>query len=338
MQTLAILLSGFSVFSALLLMLTHFRCEHYKGNTLAQGMGIILLLTLAALQLAHFAWLQGDADLIHTPYYQVMLFTVAPAFYLFSKPLLQAETTLNPYQILHLLPVLIAPLLPFRLALPLAFAIGAGYLLWLGWHVYALRAQRSRFRLELLILGAVFALALLVMLLGLGLPLLPEQLFFSLYASAIGGAFLLVGMALGLTPQLPTDVAEAARETYAVSTLANVDVEAMLIRLGNLMDQEQVFQEADMDLPTLAERMALSPHQLSELINTRIGKGFSRYIREYRVEAAEDLLLDRPSMPVLSVGLEVGFTSQSNFYEAFREMTGMTPGQYRKIHQLAAAE
>jgi AraC-like DNA-binding protein len=33
---------------------------------------------------------------------------------------------------------------------------------------------------------------------------------------------------------------------------------------------------------------------------------------------------------VLSIGLCVGFTSQSNFYEAFREIEGSTPGQYRK--------
>ena len=102
------------------------------------------------------------------------------------------------------------------------------------------------------------------------------------------------------------------------------------------MDQEQVYQNPDLDLALLAERMKLSPHQLSELINTRIGKGFSRYIREYRVEAAEDLLLDKPSMPVLSVGLEVGFSSQSNFYDAFRELSGMTPGQFRKVHQVLA--
>lgn len=316
--------------------LTHFRYDNYKGQPLAQSMGVLLLLALTGLQLAHVGWLLSENDAIHTPYYQVLLFAVAPAFYLFSNPLLQAETSPNPHQLWHLLPVLAAPLLPFQLALPLAFAIGAGYLAWLAYHIHALRAQRSRFRLELVILGTVFMIAVGVLLMGISLPLLSEKLFFTLYTSAIGVAFVLVSIVLNRAPQLSTDVTEAARETYAVSTLANVDCDAMLVRLGNLMDQEQVFQEPAMDLPTLAERMKLSPHQLSELINTRLGKGFSRYIREYRVEAAEDLLLDRPSMPVLSVGMEVGFTSQSNFYEAFREITGMTPGQYRKVHKVGA--
>jgi AraC-like DNA-binding protein len=338
MHTLAILLTGFSLFSAFLVIVAHFRCDNYKGQLLAQVMGILLLLVLAGLQAAHFAYLQYSSPFIHSPAYQVLLFAVAPTFYLFSSPLLYAQTANSSRQLLHVLPLLVAPFLPFSLALPLAFAIGAGYLLWLARSVYALREQRTQFQWELWILGGIFALAICVLTMGISLPLVSEPLFFSLYASAIGMAFLLVNLALWHTPHLSTDVVEAANATYAVSTLGNVDCEAMLTRLANLMDQEQAYQLTELDLSLLAERMELSPHQLSELINTRLGKGFSRYIREYRVEAAEDLLLDKPSMPVLTVGMEVGFSSQSNFYDAFREMTGMSPGQYRKINKPKMAQ
>ena len=67
-------------------------------------------------------------------------------------------------------------------------------------------------------------------------------------------------------------------------------------------------------------------------MNGRLGKGFSRYLREQRIGAAKAMLLDEPSASVLAVGLSVGFTSQSNFYEAFREIEGTTPGQYRKLN------
>lgn len=338
MHTLATLLIGYSIFSALSIGVIHFRCENYKGQLFAQAMGIILLLILTGLQLSHFYALQYGLGSLHNPHYQVMLFAVAPAFYLFSKPLLQAQNERTLPQLLHLAPVLAAPFLPFQLALPLAFAIGAGYLLWLARSIYALRAQRSRFRLELGILGTVFITALVVMLLGLGLPLLTESTFFTLYASAIGVAFLLVNITLGMAPQLSTDVSEAARETYAVSTLSNIDCDMMLAEVEGLMQERELFRDPDLDLPGLAEQIGLSSHQLSELINTRLGKGFSRYVREFRVEAAEDMLREEPSASVLSVGLSVGFTSQSNFYQAFREITGMTPGQFRRINQQHAPD
>ena len=97
------------------------------------------------------------------------------------------------------------------------------------------------------------------------------------------------------------------------------------------MQQETVYTQSDLDLPGLAKAVGLSSHQLSELINSRLGKNFSRYLREHRVEAAQKMLLNEPSASVLSVGLSVGFTSQSNFYDAFREITGMTPGKFRSL-------
>ncbi len=68
----------------------------------------------------------------------------------------------------------------------------------------------------------------------------------------------------------------------------------------------------------------------SELINTRFGHGFSRYVREQRVAEARRLLAEDDRSSVLSIGMSVGFRSQSNFYAAFREITGETPGGYRK--------
>lgn len=338
MHALSTLLIGFSIFSALSIALTHFRCENYKGQVFAQVMGMMLLASLTGLQLIHFAYLQYDSELIHSAYYHALLIMVAPVFYLFSKPILQAYSDYRPVQLLHFLPVLAAPFLAHAVALPLSFALGAGYLLWLAWGIYALRDQRSRFRMELAILGMVFAIAVIVMLLGLSLPLLSETLFFTLYASAIGSAFLLVSVVLNLAPQLSTDVTEAARETYAITALGSVDCDAALEKLRQLLEHERLYQQAELDLPMLANKLELSTHQLSELINTRLGKGFSRYIREYRVGAAKEMLLSEPSASVLSVGLSVGFTSQSNFYDAFREVVGMTPGRFRKLRTQSPPE
>ena len=48
----------------------------------------------------------------------------------------------------------------------------------------------------------------------------------------------------------------------------------------------------------MAELLGLSNHQLSELVNVKLGKGFSRYVREFRIDAAKAMLLDEPvNMP-----------------------------------------
>ena len=48
------------------------------------------------------------------------------------------------------------------------------------------------------------------------------------------------------------------------------------------------------------------------------------------MEEARKMLVNEPKASVLSVGMSVGFTTQSNFYAAFKEIAGIAPGQYRK--------
>ena len=337
MTSLALLLIGFSLFSAVVLALSHFRPANYVSQPGARAMGLLLLAALTGLQITHFAWLHLDLPWIDSMAYRILLFSVAPAFFMFSEPLLTPAAD-QPKPLLmccHLAPALIAPWLPAAIALPLAFVIGALYLLWLTRRIYQLRAERSQYHQEIILLGLVFLIAVVVAALGLFKHVLAEKYFFSLYATAIGLAFLLVQIALGLRPQLVTQISEtahASQTSYSNSTLGNVDCNAALARLNTLMTIEHLYADQELSLASLAQRLELSSHQLSELINAQLGKSFSRYLREQRSAAAKHMLCAEPSASVLSVGLSVGFSSQSNFYEAFREIEGMTPGQYRKLH------
>ncbi|MDH5544450.1 MAG: helix-turn-helix domain-containing protein [Gammaproteobacteria bacterium] len=334
MHSLATLITGYSIFAALVIGLTHFRSENYFENRLSQLTGIALVSVLGLIQLLHAGLLLGVADLIHSLIYLGLLFCVAPLFYLFSMPLLHAKSGAGRFAFMHFLPIFLAFLVDPELALPLAFAFGSGYLVWLIKSIYGLRMQRSRFRIEITILGMVILVAFGVVTLVLTLPKSNEQLFYELYAIAIGLGFLLTSILLHLKPSLASDVAEVARETYAVSTLGQVDCGRALSRLETLMQTEQVYTSPELKLEQLAQQLDLSGHQLSELINTRLGKNFSRYLREVRVEAAKAMLTNEPSASVLSVALSVGFATQSNFYDAFNEICGMTPGKYRKIKKI----
>ena len=334
MTSLALLFIGFSVLSAPLLALTHFRDSNYSGQSGARIMGMVLVFSLAGLQLAHWGWLYLDLPWIMALPYRVLLFTVAPAFWGFSQPLLRPDhpTASRQKFVLHIVPITIAPWVTEELALPLAFVVGAGYLLVLTRDVYRLRGQRDQYTREILILGSIFVIALAVAGLGVFQAQLPEKLFFILYAVAIGLAFLLVQIALGLRPHLSEEVTDLVKAAYANSTLTRIDRDAAIERLISLMAAERIYEDPDLSLSSLAQRIELTGHQLSELINANLGKSFSRYLREQRVVAAKAMLCAEPSASVLSVGLSVGFTAQSNFYEAFREIEGMTPGQYRKLH------
>ena len=49
----------------------------------------------------------------------------------------------------------------------------------------------------------------------------------------------------------------------------------------------------------------------------------------YRIEYAKKLLTDNPSCSISKVAMESGFSAINTFNLSFKELTGMTPSEYR---------
>ena len=241
-QNITLLLTGFSIISAVLLAVTHFNCRKYKGKILPRLAGFTLLISLATIQLSHFKFLQGDTDWVNSNAYLLFLFIIAPAFYFFSRDLLKVENSYHPLLALHALPLIITFLLPRNYTLIIIFMIGTGYVLWLIKIVYQLREQRKRFKLELLALAAMSLVAFLVLLLGVALPIISNSFFYTSYAFLIGLAFIIAIYTLLSFPQISQDVSEAAQASYASSTLKNIDNEALALKLKQYMEVEKIYE------------------------------------------------------------------------------------------------
>ncbi|MCX7098857.1 MAG: helix-turn-helix domain-containing protein [Methylococcales bacterium] len=331
MPTVALLSIGFSLGAALLLIAGNLP-QQLPHRCLAKAAGFLLILALAGLQVLHLHFLLNQFDVFHARLYGLLLYAVAPSFYFYSRQLLVVDSHYQRRDGVHLAPLLISFVLPYDVALPGAFLLGAAYLTWLANVVYRLRAQRQRFQLELLALATLFVIAIAVLLLGFIGPLVDQGHFIQTYSILIGLAFFAVTLTLLRFPSITADVSEAVQAAYAESTLKNIDKAVVLAKLDDLMEHDKLYTLETLNLTLLAEQLGITAHQLSELINTQFQQGFSRYIREHRIAAAKKLLLAEPNASVLSIGLSVGFNSQSNFYAAFRDIADMTPGQYRKNH------
>lgn len=325
------LLIGFSVVSAAILL---FAYVFFLKDMQKTAIGIIactaLLAAITGLQLEHLRFLQTGFDLFGSTLYVVLLLATPVAFYFFSKELLLPESSRSVFELVHMLPLSLGFALPANLVVPVALTIGAGYSIWFARIVYGMRRHVSRFRFEMFFFGFFALLAVLVLVLGVSAPHIDSSVFYIAYANLAGISLVLIVAALIIFPELLSDISDAAKLTYATSTLNGVDIDDKLKKLDHLMNDDKLFQNENLNLALLAEAMELSSHQLSELINTQFGYGFSLYIRERRVAEAKRLLREDTRSSVLSISLMTGFRSQSNFYTAFREITGEAPGTFRK--------
>jgi len=331
MSIVSIAAAGFSIVIAALLFVVYLWLIDLPNKSTYSILSCVALLgALTALQSAHLLYFIGGPEPLTLTYYRVALFIATPAFYFFARWAILPSEPVRPLMLLHLAPIALLLVPRQEIALPILFMFGAGYSLWLGNVVYGLRAQRKQFRFELFYFGVISLIALSVLVLGFSIPYIDHDYFYRFYCISTGVAYVIIVAALIANPELLADLAEAARVRYGASTLREVDVEVCLNKLDALMTNSKVYQNENLSLSSLAADLGLSGHQLSELVNTRLGMGFSRYMRERRVAAAKALLVSAPSQSILSIGMDTGFRSQSSFYAAFKEVTGQSPGDYRK--------
>lgn len=128
---------------------------------------------------------------------------------------------------------------------------------------------------------------------------------------------------------------EIDRVKQSSSKIRSLDIDAVIHRLTYIMEQEKAFAAESLSLKDIADELELSVHQLSEIINKKLGKNFNSYINEYRINEAKEMLVNEPERSIISIGTAVGFNAVSSFTTVFTRITGSSPREYRRI---AAAE
>jgi len=95
----------------------------------------------------------------------------------------------------------------------------------------------------------------------------------------------------------------------------------------------QMYREAGLTIAQLAKKLNLPEYRLRAFIHRELGfRNFNAMLHAYRVEEASLALADadKQSVPVLTIALSVGYQSITPFNNAFREIMGVTPSEYRK--------
>ena len=101
--------------------------------------------------------------------------------------------------------------------------------------------------------------------------------------------------------------------------------------LRKAMEADLFYQDAELSLRSLAEKLELNPNELSRIINTAFGKSFNDFINEYRIREVirkmQDPVYDR--ITLIGIAMDAGFNSKSTFNRTFRQMTGKSPAEYK---------
>ena len=313
-------------------------------------------LTLTAIELTVWLWGTSEIATWLGPVWFALGKLQMPAFFFFFFSSCYSDLRLKPHDALHLVPSILALVLsgPGSIDLgPLSAIFTPGttatwafsqitYFAYMTAIVALLWRFRTRFRRhyagapsEVLIwltqvaATSLFARATILVrdfsvfnapsAIGVGM-----QIFGALLALAI---ITWIAMKSLLQPELFRDV---DRRLLRLEQDDAANASGDLNRLVEYVETQTPYLNPELTLAALADQVAMTPREVSELLNQSLGVHFFDFINSHRIEHARQLLVTEPSQSILDILRRPGFNSKSSFNTAFKKQIGMTPSAYRK--------
>lgn len=129
------------------------------------------------------------------------------------------------------------------------------------------------------------------------------------------------------------DLFNIAPPRNPVKKVSDEDATSLINTLDQLMTEKEMYKNPNLTLGELAKAVNLPGYQLSQILNDNLGKNFTSFINEYRIDAACKMIAANHPFSLEAIGYEVGFNSKSTFYTSFKKIRGTTPLLYKESQE-----
>lgn len=85
-------------------------------------------------------------------------------------------------------------------------------------------------------------------------------------------------------------------------------------------------------LEVLSKEFAVSKEHISRVFSETINMRLNEYINTMRIDYSKELLI-ATDLNILTIGMESGFENQQTFNRVFRELSGISPKEFRKKYK-----
>ena len=85
------------------------------------------------------------------------------------------------------------------------------------------------------------------------------------------------------------------------------------------------------NLEEIANALHITPEYLSSIFTKEVGQTYSAYMKEFRIRRAKELLV-QTDLRTYEVADKVGYPDAKYFSRVFREVTGLSPGEYQRLN------
>lgn len=105
-------------------------------------------------------------------------------------------------------------------------------------------------------------------------------------------------------------------------------------RVNNIHEFLMNNYREEINLEEIAELVHLAPASVCRFFKSATGQTIFSYLNKIKVDYACKLLMNT-DLNIVDISYDCGFNNLSHFNKQFRQITGKTPSQYRKLRMLA---
>ena len=107
------------------------------------------------------------------------------------------------------------------------------------------------------------------------------------------------------------------------------DYSSLFEELDKLITSNQWFLKPRLTLSDVSDLTGLQTRDISRAINLITTKSFNEYINNYRVNYIYKTLVKETNKSLSDIAADAGFSSKASFNKVFKEISGVTPSQYK---------
>jgi len=259
------------------------------------------------------------------------ILTVGPFLWFYGRALLEKQKVFLKKEYIHLIPftlyVFCSPIIPNKgdmlsSILYILVFVHMGIYLGISWRYLKTMNQRAAPQLIHWFRNILIGVSLIwTLFVGIMLGWIPFYIL-----GAISFSFLMYLFSFLLLKQHVF-----ALEKYGNSTIDRSTSQKMLQQVKQFLENDEVYLDSTISLNSMADKLGISPRELSQVINENEEKNFSEFINYYRIKKAKVILVNAAyrDEKIATIAYDCGFGNVTSFNLAFKAITGNTPSQYR---------
>lgn len=304
----------------------------------------ILLFYLASTVLYTNHWLYfSDVESTIGAYtYFIANLSVYPIYYMYLRALTRTRMTWDNYVLF--LPAVIIPFVFYPQIARICFAIQVIWVWTRGFLLLRSTQQRldntytdyrshllNPTRLLLVLIGITAVVSTLLNILG------RERFDGSVLVCipAVMMSILLFGLGyVAAHTTMPAETVAPQEEDAKADRATTAETDELFHKITTALREQQLFTNPHLTIQDLANAVGSNRTYVSACINRRSNFTFSQLVAQYRVEYAKTILLDpqytSDHEAVTQAMALSGFASDPTFYRVFKDLTGLTPLQFRQ--------